>query len=296
MQTTADVRIAANPGPSAPDERLRPLGRELAARAARPHAPFGLYLLAAGDPAAELARHVEAEVFDEAFGNSRELLAEEYGPYERTSAFCCVLDHRRALPVGALRLILPGPAGLKSLVDLERGWGCPPDELAARTGFAFEPARTWDIATLAVAPGYRDGLVSQALYQGACTSARRRGVSALVTILDVRVLRLVQSRLARPFRRYEGVAAAGYLDSPASLPVWSDFEGWRRRVEVADPVLHEVVFQGGGLAAAVSAPDWGDLWSRSAAPWGGGDAAGAVGQPEHVGVAGSAGRVAAERP
>ena len=172
-----------------------------------------------------------------------------------------MLDHRRARPVGALRLILPGPAGLKSLVDVEGGWGRSGTELLAATGVPVDLTRTWDIATLAVSPGYRDGLVSQALYQGACTSARRCGVSALVTILDVRVMRLVQRCLSRPFARYGGVEPANYLDSPASLPVWSDFEAWRRRVEADDEVLHDVIFEGRGLEAVVSPPDWDGFWT-----------------------------------
>jgi len=266
MSTMTVPPVEARPEACPPDDRLLALSRDLMARTDRRRSPFGLYLFRSDEPAAELARHVEAEVFDEAFGNTRDLMADEYGPYEGASVFCCVLDHRRGLPVGALRLILPGPAGLKSLVDVEQGWDRPAARLLAATGLDFEAGRTWDIATLAVAPGYRDGLVSQALYQGACTSARRRHVSALVTILDVRVLRLVQSRLARPFRRYEGVGSAEYLDSPASLPVWSDFESWRGRVLHEDPVLHDVVFEGRGLEAAVSAPDWDAFWADGAQP------------------------------
>jgi hypothetical protein len=257
----------AQPRPArAADDGLQALAREVIERRPRPATPFGLYLLRSDDPAAGLARRVEAEVFGEAFGNTPDLLAAEYGPYEAASVYCCVLDHRRARPVGALRLILPGPAGLKSLVDIEAGWGRSGTDLLAGSDVGYEAERTWDIATLAVAAGYRDGLVSQALYQGACTSARRCGASALVTILDVRVLRLVQRCLGRPFRRHDGVAAANYLDSPASLPVWCDFEEWRRRVERSDEVLHEVVFEGRGLEAVVSPPDWDDFWSDRGAP------------------------------
>ena len=144
MRTMTGTLVEARPAsPGAPDRRLPPhtdddelqaLSRSLMGRSSRPPTTFGLYLLRSHDPAAELARRVEHEVFGEAFGNTPELLAEEYGPYEPASVYCCVLDHRRARPVGALRLILPGPAGLKSLVDVERGWGRSGTELLAATG------------------------------------------------------------------------------------------------------------------------------------------------------------------
>jgi hypothetical protein len=239
----------------------RALARALAEREARPAAPFGLYLLWPEDPAADLARHVEATVFAQTFGNGAELMAREYGPYEDASVFCCVLDHRRSLPAGALRLILPGPAGLKSLVDIAPTWAPSAAEVVEATDHVFDPGRTWDVATLAVADGYRDGLVSQALYQAACVSAWRQRVRTLVTILDLRVLRLVQTRLGRPFQRYPGLGAARYLDSPASLPVWCDVEAWRARLAASDEVLHEVIFEGRGLEAAVSPPDdWDAFW------------------------------------
>ena len=65
--------------------------------------PFGVYVLADPNPAASLARHVERVVFDEAFGNSPDQLDVEYGKYERSSLFFCVIDHRRRLPVGMAR-------------------------------------------------------------------------------------------------------------------------------------------------------------------------------------------------
>ena len=63
-------------------------------------APFGTYIVASTDPAAEIGREVERQVFGEFFGNSPEMLAEEYAPFEASSIFLCVIDQRRLVPAG----------------------------------------------------------------------------------------------------------------------------------------------------------------------------------------------------
>ena len=90
-------------------------------------APLGVYLFRSADPASELARHVERVVFMETFGNTPELLAKEYAPYEESSIFLCVVDHRRGLPAGTMRILLPSPAGFKTLDDAAPVWGEPVD-------------------------------------------------------------------------------------------------------------------------------------------------------------------------
>ena len=90
--------------------------RQLVAEVSDPDAvaPFGVYVWSSSEPGAELGRHLERRVFGEFFGNSPETLAEEYGPYEEASSFFCVVDHRRQLPAGVLRVIRPSPAGFKT--------------------------------------------------------------------------------------------------------------------------------------------------------------------------------------
>jgi hypothetical protein len=259
------------------DVDVRDLAHQLAAAHGRDAAPFGTYLLDPGEPAAALARRLECEVFGEVFGNTAALLSAEYEPYEATTRFVCVLDHRRGRAVGAVRLILPagGPppwpssTGAKSLDDLARVWGVPPEQATLADGRPVDPLRTWDIATLAVADGYRRGLVSLALYQACCATASRAGAASFVTIVDVAVLRLLQARLGRPFSPVPGAAARRYLDSPASVPCTCDLREWPRRLAQRDPLLHETLFSGQGLEPAVSRPDWEDLpasWWAVAGP------------------------------
>jgi hypothetical protein len=225
-----------------------------------PDAPFGTYVFASGDPAAFLARYLEHEVFGEVFGNSKDLLAAEYDPYEAASVFVIVVDHRRRVAAGVLRIVVASPAGLKSLNDIGRLWGQDADVLVRTTG--LDPSRCviWDVATLAVGRDYRRattrGLVSLALWQAVGVMASRAAVELLVAIIDVPVYRLLQAKLQQIFSTFDGVGPLRYLDSPASLPVWSRPEHVQARLADTDPTLHRLLVEGRGLEAAVTPPDW----------------------------------------
>ena len=217
--------------------------------------PFGVYASASLDPTAELARHVERVVFLEAFGNTAELLAKEYGPYEAASLFLCVVDHRRQVPAGMMRVLVPSPAGFKSLVDIEPIWGLTVDALFSGAGLTHEPERTWDVATLAVGPEYRgkaaSGLVSLALYQAVTMLARHRDVDWLVAIFDVPVLRMIRWKLRMTFAGFPGIGAASYLGSTASLPAWCRLSDAEERLGRTDPDLRALLFDGKGIEPAV---------------------------------------------
>lgn len=240
---------------------LRDLADEyLRASGATHAAPFGVYAFTAADPFSELARHVERVVFDEFFGNSPELLAEEYGPYEASTLFFAVLDHHRRLPAGALRMMGPSPAGFKTLLDIETVWGQPLDDVLARSGITLDRERTWDGATLAVAPDYRgaatDQLISLALLQAVFMAAQTLGFRLLLGVADLIVLDLIQQRLSSPFQRFAGLEPQYYLGSPVSVPVYIDVPAYRARLSNIDPAMHGILFAGKGLEARVAAPDW----------------------------------------
>jgi hypothetical protein len=217
--------------------------------------PFGVYMFRSSDPGAELGRHVERTVFLETFGNTAELLAEEYAPYEPSSVFICVFDHLRSLPAGVLRVILPSRAGFKSLNDLEPWWGEKSETVIERTGLAMEPKETWDVATLAVLPDYRGkatmGLVSLGLYQTLTMSAVRSGIDWFVAILDMPAYRMIRWKLRMTFAGYKGVKAMPYLGTPANMPAWCRLSEAKERLSGADPVLHDLLFDGTGIEPAV---------------------------------------------
>jgi hypothetical protein len=222
-------------------------------------APLGVYLFRAGDPASQLARHVERVVFMETFGNTPELLAKEYEPYDEASIFLCVVDHLRCVPAGTMRILLPSESGFKTLDDAGPVWGEPISAMATRTGIAIDLARTWDIATLAVAPEYRGkatmGLVSMGLYQALALATPRCGIDWLLAILDIPVFRMIRWKLRMPMAGFTGVSARPYLGSPASMPVWCNVKDTERRLAVSDADLHALYFQGIGLEPAIGPLD-----------------------------------------
>jgi hypothetical protein len=230
----------------------------LAVSEARASAPFGLYVLNPGEPAAERARQVEREVFLEFFGNTPELLAREYGPFEEASLFLLVMDHERDEPAGMSRLIRPTSRGSrnKTVEDVGRVWGLPVMGGAAEAHDLVHDA--WDVATLAVRPGYRrrhtGGLISAALFQGITMLMSTSAVRWVTATLDLVVLDLVQEQCGRPFTPFPGASPMAYLDSPLSLPVYCDGERYQRRLAVDDPALHEFLFEGRGLEGSVATP------------------------------------------
>jgi hypothetical protein len=237
---------------------LRSRTAEIASEAGRDDRVFGVYFFRSDEPGADLARHVEQRVFLDAFGNTPELLAAEYGPYEQNSLYVCVIDHRRSLPVGALRLLLPGGPH-KSLDDIERCWGRPLDDVLASTGIDIDRATTWDVATLAVDPSYRDGTIRTALFQGLGTATTTWGAKWYVAVLDIVVLRMIQSCTGRAFARYAGIEPMRYLDSISSLPVYSDLDRYLETFRHKDPHTYEVLYCGKHLEPVLSLPDWDEV-------------------------------------
>jgi hypothetical protein len=167
------------------------------------------------------ARRVEARVFLQAFGNTPEVMAQEYGPYEGRSRFVAVIDDESGSALGTARLIVADAASpVKTLFDVAgEPWHLPVADSLGAVGLAA--GTVWDVASLAVDPRYRAGSagaeVSLALCHGIWRYARDCGVPGLVTILDDRVRRLVRT-MGLPWYPMEGATSRSYLGSPASTP------------------------------------------------------------------------------
>jgi hypothetical protein len=180
-----------------------------------------LRLIVAHSPAErDAARRVEARVFLQAFGNTPEVMEQEYGAYEARSRFVAVIDAQSGDALGTARLITAGASPVKTLVDVAgEPWRLPVPDSLATVGLA--PATVWDVGTLAVDPRFRSGSagaeVSLALCHGIWRYARNCGVPGLVTILDDRVRRLVRA-MGLPWYPMAGAASRPYLGSPASTP------------------------------------------------------------------------------
>jgi hypothetical protein len=239
---------------------LRALAQEVMDREGRADTPFGTYVLPSSDPGAELGRAVEREVFLQYFGNSPKMLADEYELFEPSSVFVTVVDHRRRVPAAVMRVLLPGVAGSKSLQDVARYWTRPADEVPVAEQLAASADDVWDLATLAVSEPYRGGasagLVGMAIFQAIGMLATRHDIRWLVAIIDLVALDIVQPPLHHIWMPLPGHEPRSYLDSAASVPIYTDLPAYRARLAREDPTLYELLFEGTGMEAAVSTPAW----------------------------------------
>jgi hypothetical protein len=245
---------------------LRELARSVVAAAGDPTEPFGTYLFLPSDPEAALVRAVEYEVFDEFFGNSPDLLDAEYGAYEPATVLIGVLDHRRALPVGACRVTRPSPLGLKTLADVEAVWHQDVDESVARTDLDWDPQAAWDAVTWAVAKDYRnkasDGLISISMLSVATRLMRSSGGRIWVSVLDCKVLELMDSVFPNGWIPFPGCDPIRYLDSPLSVPVYVDMDAYEPVLAARDAVMHGLLYEGVGSEPVMRQPELAPILER----------------------------------
>jgi hypothetical protein len=211
---------------------------------------MALRLLVA-DSAAErdAARHVEARVFLEAFGLTPDLMEREYGPYDDHSRFVTVIDGSDGSAVGSARLIIPDSTGhLKTLTDVAGDpWHLSVADSLRAAGLSGRPV--WDVGSLAVAPPHRGGAAGHevflALVHGLYRYSRNCGVEGLVTVLDDRVLHLLQD-MGVPWAPMAGAASKFFLGSactPCVCLVGSAGEHvWAHRPDLA-PALVDGMFR-----------------------------------------------------
>ncbi len=204
----------------------------------------------------DAARDCEAEVFLTWFGNTREQLADEYGPYEDSTVFLAVADEGDDV-LAAVRLIAPGGrAGLKTLADVGASpWGI--DGRRAAAAVAIDMSSTWEIATLGARTGSAAGgaRLSLALYHGLMTGARMNDTTSFVAILDQRVRRLLGS-VGLLTHALPGTSPAPYLGSAASAPVYAHYAAMRDNQRRSFPDAYRLVTLGAGLdGVAVPPPE-----------------------------------------
>lgn len=216
-------------------------------------APLRLVFDPTGDELAA-ARACEAQVFLDAYGNTAEQLEAEYGPYEASTGFLAVLEEDGEAAAAA-RIIGPGPAGLKTLDDVSR----PPWEVdgqrSARSA-GVDPARTWDVSTIAVRPGSgRGGLCAAALYHGIIYGAYVNDMDYFVMIMDTKVRELVNA-LDIGTHPLPGTLPGEYLGSPSSAPLWGDLRLGLEHQRQHNPDAYRLIFQGVGLDGISRPTDW----------------------------------------
>ena len=188
----------------------------------------------------------EAAIFAHTYGVERADHVAEFAPFERASAFLAVLDERDGV-AGFMRLVTPGPAGLKTLVEA----GGPPwwiDGGRAARAAGIDPDDTWDVATLGVprGAGSKRMMITAALYHGLVIAARENHVRSLLMTVDERV-RAILAVMGLTTFALPGAKPGPFCGSPASTPVWAHcaqmLDGQRRN----NPEAYRLIAQGVGL-------------------------------------------------
>ncbi len=197
-------------------------------------------------------------MFLQAFGNTPEVMQQEYGPYDDRSRFVTVIDDSTGRAVGTARIILPDATGeVKTLTDVA---GAPwhlsvPDSLRA-AGLSGSPV--WDSATLAVHPRHRRNAtgaeVTLALVHGLWRYTRLSGVRGAVTVLDDHVLASVQE-LGVPWTPMVGATSQSYLGSPASTPCLLLIESFAESIRARRPELAPCLVDGTFRSIALDPAD-----------------------------------------
>ena len=188
----------------------------------------------------------EQAVFLDAFGNTRELLAEQYGPYGPQSVFLTV-SNADGVVLGHCRLISPGPAGLKTVNDLaEAPWSLDPARVVRAAG--IDPQRCWDIATLGVRREYRGRtwMIAIALYHGIIKAARINGIEMATAMVDEQIHRALQQIDYLP-ATLPGARPAPYLGSSRTTPVFARFSSVLDDQRRRNPEAYRLMVLGVGL-------------------------------------------------
>ena len=196
-------------------------------------APEVYYKLEGIDPYADIARTIERQVFEDAFGNTTDKMEEAYGPYENQSKFFLAINRtgNEPVPSGALRVIENGPRGLMTLNDLAEKKGV---EISDRPDF-IEAVKSyhgiasldlcWDIGTAAVLDQFRldhGHLTSVRLYRGMHVAGMTANIQHYVSMIDVNAHRILVRMLGIPFEPLAGSGPVEYLDSAETYPVYGD--------------------------------------------------------------------------
>lgn len=228
-------------------------------------APYRLIFQPGPDLRAAAFAH-EAAVFGSVYSVPYDFHVAEFAPYEAQSAFLVVVDKDERVR-GTMRLVTPGPAGLKTIVEAARSpWFLDADRSARAVGLDLRT--TWDVATLAVGNGLgRDRLVvTAALYHGLTVAARRNRVSSLLMTVDERVRGILQTYFGLYTTALPGATPQPFEGSPASTPVYGHCAAMLATQRRQNPEAYRLLTLGIGLdGITVPSDEHFDLLERALA-------------------------------
>ena len=208
-----------------PDAALEFLTRQLLAERPGGDKRFCCYRIAGDSPYADIARTIECKVFDDFFGNSPDIMTEQYGPYEAQSSFLLVVDRRAQRPAGALRIIeASAHRGLKTLEDIKQGPLFMPTSTVLEHHNISDLSRCWDVGSVAVLKEYRgqthDHMISTTLYGRLHMQAASDGIEHFTAILDSHAFSQIVNVFGVPFVPIVDTRPFPYLGSESNLAAY----------------------------------------------------------------------------
>lgn len=208
-----------------PDAALEYLTRQLLSDSPPSDTRFCCYRLSGDNPYSDIARTVECRVFEHFFGNSPDVMTDQYGPYESQSSFLLVVDCRAQRPAGALRIISSSPnRGLKTLEDIVHAPLFLPTSKVMEHHGIDDLSRCWDVGSVAVLREYRglkyDHLISTTLYGRLHMQAAASGIEHFTAILDSHAFGQLVRVFGVPFIPIMRSRAFPYLGSQSNVAAY----------------------------------------------------------------------------
>jgi len=192
-----------------------------------------------------IARTLERTRFERRFGNTTDIMHEEYGPWEKQSIFFLAIDMNTAETVSALRAIHDGPNGFKTPKDLGKEFGDSEYEKHIFEHYGItDPSTCWDLGTAAADEGHPGGAVW--VYRGMYVGSQKAGIKHFFSMVDEKPFETME-KLGFPFKPLDGANWMAYAGSKKSLPVYGDaptFEASVREQEKAisdNPVMQRII-------------------------------------------------------
>lgn len=188
----------------------------------------------------------ENDVFVARYGEDPQALDRYHAPYAGASTFLCIADKDGQVAAMA-RLVHPSPAGLITLVDItEEPWHADAEATFAQTG--LDPARTWDLASVAVrkASGGQTALFAATIYHGLIKALQANRVDGFVAVLDVRMGRIL-NMLGVVLHPLPGIEPLPYWGSPLSAPSYAHLDTLLDQQRRTSPEGYRLVTLGIGL-------------------------------------------------
>ena len=209
---------------------------------------YGVYELKGSSSDSDVARTLECEVFNQYFGNDAHLMSREYGEYEDFSDFIVVIDQKKLLAVGVVRLVSHSNKSLKTLVDTTSDaspWKLTHKKIQELHDLNYD--KTWDIATIAVKRHYRNKtarrLIRSLLLHSIHNHALSNDAEHWIALLDDIHLNTFRE-LGIPVESLAGSSSKPYLGSNATTPIIVNVHDVASGIKKKSRITHRLLIKG----------------------------------------------------